>query len=179
MRDVRRYRFETTWLLDAPVEACWAVLADPALSWPSWWPGLAGDVVELGPAARDHVGSRARLRYRSPFGFTLRIELALVAARPPVAATFAVRGDLVGRGTVDLAPADARPGGRCDKDPGPVGTRVVVGWDVATTRGWMNALGPVASPAFAWSHAHVMRRGGAGLAVRLRSRPDAGQPCSS
>ena len=37
-------------------------------------------------------------------------------------------------------------------------------WEVATTAGWMKALGPLARPAFAWNHGWVMRRGGEGLA---------------
>jgi len=33
---------------------------------------------------------------------------------------------------------------------------------------WMNALRPVARPAFAWNHGWIMRRGGEGLARDLR-----------
>ena len=35
-----RYRFLTTWLLDAPVEPVWDAIYDTD-AWPSWWPGVA------------------------------------------------------------------------------------------------------------------------------------------
>jgi hypothetical protein len=43
-------------------------------------------------------------------------------------------------------------------------------WDVGTTRPWMNALAPLARPAFAWNHDRVMAAGGEGLARRLGAR---------
>ena len=34
-----RYRFLSTWLLDAPVERVWDTLYDAA-RWPAWWQGV-------------------------------------------------------------------------------------------------------------------------------------------
>ena len=40
-------------------------------------------------------------------------------------------------------------------------------WNVRTTKAWMNVIGPVARPLFAYNHDVVMRWGGEGLAQRL------------
>jgi hypothetical protein len=49
-------------------------------------------------------------------------------------------------------------------------TAVVYEWNVRTTKPWMNMLGPVARPVFAWNHDVVMRWGGEGLARRVGGR---------
>jgi hypothetical protein len=47
------------------------------------------------------------------------------------------------------------------------GTAIVYDWRVQTTKRWMNAVGPLARPVFAWNHDLVMRQGGKGLAAEL------------
>jgi hypothetical protein len=49
-------------------------------------------------------------------------------------------------------------------------TAVVYEWNVHTTKPWMNAIGPLAAPVFAWNHDWVMRNGGEGLARQLGCR---------
>jgi hypothetical protein len=44
---------------------------------------------------------------------------------------------------------------------------VTFDWEVRTTRAWMNALAPLARPAFTASHDRLMRRGGQDLARRM------------
>lgn len=169
------------WTLDAPREACWAVLADPALSWPTWWPGMSGEVVGLGDGDGD--GSRARLSYRAPLGYTLRIGLHARRVEPPSGARFDVSGDLVGTGVVTLASASPRRAAPAVLDvPGAPTARtaltvpqampdevtvVTILWDVRTTRPWMNALAPVLGGAFAWAHERVLRDGERGLRAHL------------
>ena len=46
-------------------------------------------------------------------------------------------------------------------------TAVTYEWNVRTTKAWMNVIGPVAKPLFAYNHDVVMRWGGEGLAQRL------------
>lgn len=46
-------------------------------------------------------------------------------------------------------------------------TAAVYEWRARTTKLWMNALGPLPRPVFAWNHDRVMRQGGLGLAERL------------
>ena len=150
----RAYSFVSRWALGAPREACWAVLADPELSWPRWWPGLRGRVVALtDDGARQ--GSRAALAFRTPFGRRLRLELEATTVEPPSSARFEVTGDLVGTGVVTVS------------DAGPGASVVVVHWDVRTARWWLDPVGPLSRPLAVWSHARVMRAGGRGLAADL------------
>jgi len=146
----RPYRLASTWLLAAPVDRCWQVLADPSMTWPLWWPGVRADRVDPVDAL---VGSRADVVFRTRVGYALRLHLAVEAAQSPSRVLLRATGDLVGTADVALAPVVG---------PSPL-TRVTVDWDVRTTRPWMNALGPVLARPFAASHAAVMRSGERGL----------------
>ncbi|MEN0130263.1 MAG: hypothetical protein AAGC49_12540 [Brevundimonas sp.] len=150
----RRYRLASTWLVEAPVERCWAVLADPTMSWPRWWPGVRARDVR--PHA-ELVGSTAHVEFRAriphvPGAYTLRLDLAVAGAEPPRRVTLRTTGDLEGSAFVELARASS-----------PDSTRITVDWDVQTTLAWMNVLGPVLARPFAASHAAVMRAGEQGL----------------
>jgi hypothetical protein len=148
----RRYRFTTVWHLPAGREAVWAVLADPVLTWPRWWPGLdATSVHAAGDDADGPVGSRAALVLRpARWAYALRFGLEITAADPPRAALLAVDGDLVGAGE---------------------GCTVILDWEVATTRRWMNLTAPLLTPVFARAHARALRAGERGLAADLVTHP--------
>lgn len=153
----RAYRLTSAWLLPASAERCWAVLADPTLSWPRWWPGVtATDVV---PAPDGPVGSTATVVFRSParYSLTLRLEVATADATRRIGLRSS--GDLVGW-------ADARLH-RLDDTR----TRLDVVWAVRPTRAWMALAGPVLAPAFAGAHRSVMRSGERGLVAYLTSSP--------
>lgn len=158
-RTGRDYSFVSRWTVAAPREACWAVLADPELSWPRWWPGLSGRVLALS-ADDARQGSRAALAFRTPFVRRLRLELTATHVEPPSSARFAVTGDLVGTGVVTLA-------------GGAGSTLVTVLWDVRTASRWLDPVGPLSRPLARWSHARVMRTGGRGLAAELGGRAPA------
>lgn len=149
------YHLVTRWHLPAPRVACWAVLAEPSLSWPRWWPGLEGEVAE--------PDRSARLTYRTGLGYRLGMVLRVEARCAPSSARFSVRGDLVGDAVVVLRDAPG-PGGAA-------GTELTLRWDVRTRRPWMNVLAPAARPAFAWAHARVMADGARGLAAHLAALP--------
>jgi Polyketide cyclase / dehydrase and lipid transport len=140
-----RYRFLTTWLLDAPVDHVWDVLYD-AKRWPVWWRGVVrADVLS------DDLW---RSTWRSFLPYELTFEFEIVRRERPHLLEGRARGELAGTGLWRL----------CE---GPAGTASTWDWDVATTARWMNALGPAARPAFAWNHHWVMRRGAEGLAREL------------
>jgi uncharacterized protein YndB with AHSA1/START domain len=150
------YRLTSTWRLAAPVDRCWAVLADPALSWPRWWPG----VTAVGVRAVDGlVGSAASLVFRSPLRYSLAVDLEVVAAEPGARVHVRASGDLDG---VALARFTA---------PDPGRTRVDVLWRVTPTRRWMAVTGPVLAPVFVAAHAATMRAGERGLARHLAAAP--------
>jgi hypothetical protein len=155
----RRYRFVTVWHLPAGREAVWAVLADPAMSWPRWWPGLdATSVQPVDGGADGPVGSRAALVLRpARWAYALRFTLVITAADAPRAATLAVGGDLVGTGRVRLVGAGE-------------GCTVILDWEVATTRRWMNTTAPLLAPVFAAAHARALRAGERGLAANLAAQ---------
>ena len=114
-------------------------------------------VEELEPGDADRVGSRYLIEWRSRLPYPLEFEFTVDRAeRPQLMAGRAV-GELSGTGRWRLF------------EDGGV-TAVLYEWNVRTTKPWMNLLGPVARPVFAWNHDVVMRWGGEGLARRLGAR---------
>jgi hypothetical protein len=149
------YRFVTTWCVQAPVERVYAEI-DDAASWPQWWRGVrSAELIEQGDG--EGVGRLWRYVWRSRLPYELGFETRVVAAERPWLLEGQADGEL--RGT-----------GRWRFFESPWGTAVVYEWNVRTTQAWMNWLGPLARPAFAWNHDVVMRAGGEGLARRLGAR---------
>jgi uncharacterized protein YndB with AHSA1/START domain len=150
-----RYRFLTSWLIESSREAVWEVLQDP-LRWPEWWRGVER-VAELDGGDERRVGSRYRIAWRSRIPYQLEFD-------------FTVRGLEAGRRMEGHAAGDLQGTGcwRLFEDGGV--TAVVYEWDVASTKRWMNVLGPLARPVFEHNHDVVMRWGGEGLARRLGAR---------
>ena len=139
------YRFLTTWLLDAPVERVWDTLHDAA-RWPVWWRG-----VERTEVLSDDLW---RSTWKSFLPYELTFEFEIVRRERPWYLEGRARGELSGIGRWRLFEARGQTASTWD-------------WQVATTARWMNALGPLARPAFAWNHGWVMRRGAEGLAREL------------
>lgn len=145
------YEFLTTWCVDAPIDRVWEVLNESA-RYPAWWPGVrAVELLRGGDA--DGVGQVSRFSWRSLLPYTLRFDMRVTRVERPYVIEGEATGELEGRGVWRLYDGD--------------GTAVVYDWRVRTTQPWMNLLGPVARPAFAWNHDLVMRQGGFGLAREL------------
>ncbi len=149
------YRFLTAWLIEAPRQECWDVLAD-VLSWPEWWPGVAS-AREITHGDSDRVGSVHRVRWRSFAAYSIELDFTVEQVSEPNWMSGHARGDLEGSGTWRLMEQEDV-------------TAVLYEWDVCTTRPWMDRLHPVASPLFVQAHDRAMRRGGEGLARRLGVR---------
>jgi carbon monoxide dehydrogenase subunit G len=148
------YHFVSTWCLDAPIERVWEVLNDPG-RWPEWWPGVER-VERVAAGNGDGIGRVDRYTWRSRMLYRLRFCVETTRIEPPFLLAGRASGDLAGDGRFRLY--DGR------------GTAVVYEWSVETSRTWMNALAPVARPAFVWNHDTIMRAGGCGLARRLGAR---------
>lgn len=129
------------------------MLADPAFTWPRWWPGVVAR--QVAPALDGLVGSAARTAFRSPLRYWLVLDLRVVAADPPHRVVMGARGDLVGRATARLT------------QEAPERTRLDIRWDVIPARRWMRCAGPLLAPLFRAAHATVMRDGERGLARYL------------
>jgi hypothetical protein len=141
--------------VQTPRERAWEVI-DDALSWPEWWRGVVR-VDELAPGGPDRVGSRYEIEWRSRLPYPLAFEFTTERVERPRVMEGRAEGELAGTGRWRLF-----------EDEGV--TAVVYEWNVRTTKPWMNMLGPVARPVFAWNHDVVMRWGGEGLARRVGGR---------
>ena len=150
-----RYRFLTTWLLDAPLEPVWDAIYDTD-AWPTWWPGVTR-VEELVVRDEAGIGGVSRFTFRSVLPYDLVFEMRSVRVERPRLLEGVASGELAGVGRWRFF------------EQGGV-TAVVYEWNVETKARWMNALGPVARPAFAWNHDRVMQAGGKGLAALLGAR---------
>jgi len=149
---VARYRFLSAWLLAAPRQECWDVLAD-VLAWPDWWQGVE-DVREVAAGDARRVGSVHRVRWRAPARYAVEMEFTVDAVEEPWLMRGRSAGELEGRGAWRLF-----------ENRGV--TAVLYEWEVRSARPWMNVLAPVARPLFARGHDRLMRQGGEGLARRM------------
>jgi hypothetical protein len=112
---------------------------------------------ELDGGDHTRVGSRYRVAWRSRIPYVLEFDFTVRGLAKPRWMEGDASGDLEGTGSWRLF------------EDGGV-TAVVYDWEVASTKRWMNALGPVARPIFEYNHDVVMRWGGEGLARRLGVR---------
>jgi uncharacterized protein YndB with AHSA1/START domain len=149
---MERYHFVTDIEVAAAPDPVWDALADPT-AWPAWWRQLRR-VAVLAPGRPDGVGRRYRLDFRTALPYTLGFASETTRISPPTAWEARITGDLAGAGRYELISVDG-------------GSRVRHIWIVGTTKPWMNALAPVARPAFAWNHGVLMREFALGLAGRL------------
>lgn len=146
------YAFVTAWRLAAPREAVFAALHESE-RWPEWWRGLER-VAKLEDGDADGRGSLGRYTWRSLLGYRLEFDMRITVVERPRRLEGEAIGELSGGGSWRLYEEDGE-------------TAVVFEWRVRTTRGWMNAIAPIARPVFRWNHDWVMRQGGRGLARRL------------
>lgn len=151
---MREYRFLSTWCIDAPIGRVWDAIED-ATRYPEWWPGVL-EVTEIAHGDGDGIGRVNRTRWRSALPYELSFDIETVEVERPHLIRLRASGELAGEGIWRLFE------GR--------GTAVVYSWNVRTSRAWMNALRPLAQPAFTWNHDVIMRRGAVGLA-RLLGAP--------
>lgn len=180
---MREFRLVSRWHVDAPVDVVWDVLADPAFTWPSWWPPLTADEVVASGGRTAERWSRVRVRVHSPLGWSLRFALVLESAHEPVdghagRSLLIASGDLVGTAAVVVTHLPAPlPAG--DDDGG--STEVALTWAVALARRGVvgHALALLPRWVLVAAHAAVMRSGERGLRMFLdRATPTSAETSS-
>ena len=108
----------------------------------------------------DGLGSVHRYVWRSRLPYDIEFRMQATRVERPHLLEGEADGQLrgVGRWRLWSGPDDS------------FGTAVTYEWNVETTIPWMNAIAPLGRPVFHWSHDHVMRNGGRGLARLLGAR---------
>jgi uncharacterized protein YndB with AHSA1/START domain len=152
---VARYHFVTDVEVAAAPDPVWDVLVDVPGS-AAWWRQVRRAEV-LTPGREDGVGRRYRLDFRTALPYTIGFEAETTRISRPTVWETRIVGELEGIGRYELTPVAG-------------GTRLRHLWLVGTTKPWMNALAPLARPAFAWNHGVLMRAFATGLAGRLGVR---------
>jgi hypothetical protein len=155
MPNQRRYRFLTAWLIEAERERVFDAIWFSE-RWPEWWRGVV-EATEQAPGDEDGIGRRGRYEWRSRIPYPVRFEVVVTRNERPALLEGDVSGGLEGTGRWRFY------------EQGGI-TAVLYEWEVATTKRWMNLLGPIAGPAFRWNHDQVMRNGALGLAELLDAR---------
>jgi len=144
-----KYDFLTTWRLAAPLDLVWEAIYHSE-RWPEWWPGLLS-VIELEKGDDSGIGNVRRYSWKGKLPYRLVFDIRTTQINRPFLLAGTASGDLSGTGVWSLS-----------EDDGVVVVRYE--WRVATQKGWMNLLAPLARPLFRWNHDQVMHWGGAGLA---------------
>jgi hypothetical protein len=152
---VGEYRFLTTWLLECERERVWDAIYESE-RWPEWWEGV--EVADrLAPGDEQGLGQIGRYVWRSKIPYPVEFEMVTTRVERPRLLEGRASGGLEGVGRWHLFEQESV-------------TAVIYEWNVATTKAWMNLIGPIARPVFEWNHDWVMRNGGEGLASQLGCR---------
>jgi uncharacterized protein YndB with AHSA1/START domain len=150
----------TTWLLEAERERVWDAVYDSD-AWPEWWRGVES-AERLSDGDERGVGQRGRYVWRARLPYRVGFEIVSTVVERPRLLEGDASGELEGHGRWRLFEQSSPEGT-------PV-TAVLYEWNVRSTKRWMNALAPLAGPAFRSNHDWVMRNGGTGIAERLGCR---------
>jgi Polyketide cyclase / dehydrase and lipid transport len=141
-RKLTHYVFQSIWSVEAPFDDLCSVLADVE-SYPAWWPEIHR-VQALGDGRFEMV-ARSLLPY----------ELCFVSEERP---------EKSGPGVIDAAlSGDLEGFARWTVTEVSGGCRLVYDQEVDTHKKLLDALAPVARPAFRVNHTLMMRHGQAGL----------------
>lgn len=133
------------------------MIAAPNMAWPDWWPGctLAKPLERephTGASAEELLlATTATLNFKASLGYTLSVSYHPTLVDSPREVVFDAGGDLAGEGRVVLSTINSGH------------TQMDIEWRVRPTSRWMTLLSPIASPAFTYAHAALMRRGETGL----------------
>ncbi|MEV4443221.1 SRPBCC family protein [Streptomyces sp. NPDC049577] len=147
---LHRYRFRSTWVLPAPPDTVYALLA-AADDYPDWWPQIRA-TERTGPTSGN-------LRLRSFLPYDLRLTLRETRADPHRRVLeCAVEGDLEGWARWTVEPR------------GPHGSTARFRQEVEARKPLLRRWAVPARPLFVAAHTWAMRGGRRGLRSRLEHR---------
>jgi uncharacterized protein YndB with AHSA1/START domain len=157
------YVFIDEWIVDAPRDAVFAVLADAA-TYPDWWKPVYIAVETDGPPA---AGRESHQEFKGRLPYHLKTSSKIVRYEPPEQFDVEVEGDLRGRGVWTLS------------EHGDGGVHVRFDWRVHADRALLRYLTPLLRPVFRWNHNWSIQRAIEGLEPYARARAGAEAPASS
>lgn len=143
-----RYRFESTWRLNAAPEIVYAILADP-VEYPTWWPSVRS----VTPLTKNSglVVCRSTLPYLLRFTATSEVK-----EDDAMVLRAALTGDL-----------DGWSGWRVHAS----GDQTLAAFtQEVTVQGFLRRLPAVLRPLLEWNHAQMMRAGGRGMRRLLATK---------
>ncbi|MBS1782588.1 MAG: polyketide cyclase [Bacteroidetes bacterium] len=143
-----RYRFTTTWEIEAPLEDVWNAIF-LSLDWPKWWTDVLC-VEELAKGNHHDIGNLRRYVLRSPMIYTLSFDLTLTHRTEYQFLSGTVSGHLSGVGSWAF------------QQEGSI-TKATCIWQVSTQLKWMHRLYFLLAPIFRYNHKLVMKHGLIGL----------------
>ncbi|KVA12975.1 polyketide cyclase [Burkholderia latens] len=147
-----KYRFSTTWRVDAPLAAVWDAIYQVD-RWPEWWKS-AVRTLEIESGDARGIGALQRYTWKGALPYRLTFDMRVLRVERPHVLEGRASGAIEGDGRWSFT-----GDGTC--------TVVRYDWHIRTCERWMNWLEPVARPLFVWNHGVVMREGAKGLARLL------------
>jgi uncharacterized protein YndB with AHSA1/START domain len=146
------FSFFSLWVVRSPIDEVWNVVSKGE-DYPIWWPYVER-ATKISEGDDTGVGQVVRSKWSTALPYGFEFETEAIRVEEPSLLELESQGQLEGSGTWELSTT-------------PEGTAVRYFWRVRTTQAWMDLLGPIARPGFAWNHAVIMRAGGEGLAKCL------------
>jgi uncharacterized protein YndB with AHSA1/START domain len=153
--DAAGYVFIDEWDVEAPMEAVFDALSDPA-SYPLWWRPVHIEADVDRPPAEGQVAHQ-HFKGRLPYHLHTRSEI--IRRERPTVLEATVTGDLSGRGVWTLAERVGR-------------THVRFDWRVNADRPLLRALTPIFRPLLRWNHNWAIARAIEGLEPYARTLAD-------
>ena len=150
------YNFVSTWHIRSNTAQVASLIVEPA-SWTSWWPGLLA--AQVSDVKDTIIGSHISATWRALAGYKIKLTITITGYEPMQLITFASKGDLVGNGSWTI-----KPDGQGE-------TKMIILWNVSTTKTWMNVFAPILKPIFIYSHHHLMQKGEQGLNDYVNKKP--------
>ena len=148
------YSFTSRWEIEAPLVKVWDLI-DKGEDWHLWWKSVvASKIIQAGDAAGN--GQIIRYTWKALLPLTLTINFKITNKEKYKRIEGVSSGDLEGTGTWTF-----------EEHKGI--TTIQYNWEVESTKKLVNFLSPVFKGFFIYNHNLIMRRGGRGLASKLRA----------